>query len=419
MTAPLAIALQKQGHYITGSDQEKTYPPFSQQLRKAHIPVNQTLIDSQIDLAIIGSSYSSFKRTKEDFENIKKQNIPYISATKYIAQNLVKSNSILIAGSYGKTTITAALSYLLKKAAFDPSYMFGGQSLNHLESLHFTDSDWSVIEADESINGLDTQAKFLYYPVKYLILTSAQWEHKESYQNETENFAAFQKLIENLPSDGLLIYNQNDTSLLPLLPFAKCPKIAYKSTKLPNNLIGKYNQDNLGAVETLSENLHISSQIIASAFTTFKGIKRRLELSAQIDNLKFIDDFAQSPQRIKAAIQAVKDTYPNSRLKIFYENHASFMQYRSSLGQLSDAFSQVDETVIFRLKFNSKFDSKNRLCAKDFLDAIPQSVYIPLSNDLIKHYQNTLKAGDILIHFSSGGAEGLKTFKKIISLYKH
>jgi UDP-N-acetylmuramate: L-alanyl-gamma-D-glutamyl-meso-diaminopimelate ligase len=419
MTAPLAIALKKQGHIITGSDQDKSYPPYSQELKKAKIPINNTPINSEIDLAIIGSSYLSFKKTREDFESIKNQQIPFISATQYISKYLIKKNSILVAGSFGKTTISAAIAYLLVKAKFDPSYMFGGQSLNKLESLHFSSSDWSLVEADESINGLDTQAKFLYYPVKYLILSSAIWEHKESYRSEKENFTSFQKLIENIPRDGILIYNQNETSIVPLLPYAKCKKIPYQQTKIKNILIGKYNQENLGAVESLAKELNISSKIVADAISTFKGIRRRLELSAETKGIKFIDDFAQGATRIKAALKAVKDNFPTSRLNVFYEAHASFMQYRTNLEQLSSVFDKADEIVIFQLKFSSKINAKDRISAKDFLKIIPNSLYLPLTVDVVKHYKNTLKSGDILIHFSSGGTEGQKTYQKIINLYKN
>lgn len=417
MTAPLAIALKKQGHTVTGSDQEKIYPPFSEQLEKAQIPVNQTAINSQINLAIIGSSYASFSKTKLEFEEIKNQNIPFISATKYLSENLIKNNSILVAGSYGKTTITAAVASLLINAKLDPSYMFGGQIIDELESFHFSNSNWSVIEADESINGLDTQAKFLYYPVKYLILTSANWEHKESYVSEKENFNAFKKLINNLPPEGLLIYNQNDPSILPLLKFSKCKNIPYKSTDLSNKLIGTYNQNNLGAAETLALNLDISKSIIASSFNTFSGIKRRLEICFKNKDYIFIDDFAQSSSRIKAALDAIKESYPSSNIKVFYENHASFMQYRSNLNELSSAFIKSTETVIYRLKYSANLDSNNRLIAKDYLQTIPNSIYIPLPDDVIKHYQDTLKPNDVLVHFSSGGSEGQEIFNKIINLY--
>jgi len=418
MTAPLAVALKKQGHLVTGSDQQKIYPPFSQQLKKAQIAVNQTPINSQIDLAIIGSSYLAFSQTKEEFQQIKSQKIPYISATKYISQSLIKKSSILIAGSYGKTTISAALSYLLEKANFDPSYMFGGQSLNHLPSLHFSNSDWSVVEADESINGLDTKAKFLYYPVKYLILTSTHWEHKDSYQNEAENFNAFKLLVQKIPKDGLLIYNQSDQSIKALLPLALCPTIPYSSTTLQTSLIGKFNRQNLASVETLGTHLKIPAKIIASTLKSFRGIKRRLQIKGKINNILFIDDYAQSANRIKAALLAIKETHPSSKLKVFYEAHASFLQHKSNLEELSTVFDLASEIVIYRLKFSPKQNSQPRLCARDYLSTIPNSLYLPLSVDVIKHYQNTLKSGDILIHFSSGGGEGLKTFQKIISSFR-
>ncbi|MFA6007055.1 MAG: Mur ligase family protein [Candidatus Shapirobacteria bacterium] len=415
MTAPLALALQKQGHLITGSDQEKIYPPFSQQLKKAHISINQTEINSYIDLAIIGSSYQSFSKTKAEFAEIKKLKIPYISATNYIAKNLIKSNSILIAGSYGKTTTTAATAFLLKKAGLKPNFMFGGQSLNLLPSCQFNNSDWSVVEADESIHGLDTQAKFLYYPVKYLILTSAQWEHKDSYQNENENFLAFQNLVKNIPIDGLLIYNQNDPSILPLLSSAKCKVIPYNSTKIKNNLIGEYNQNNLAAVEILAQNLTISPKIITTAFLQFKGIKRRLQLLATHQKILFFDDFAQSANRIEATINALKIKYPQSLIKVFFEAHASFIQHPQNLLELKTAFKNCSEIVIYRLNFPTR--NSFRLSAKDFLTNISHSCYLPLPKSVLDHYKNNLKSDNILIHFSSGGLEGQKLFKKIISLY--
>ena len=95
MTAHLAVALKQTGIKVTGSDQPKIFPPISTTLKKAGIKINITDIDHHIDQAIIGSSYNSFENTKEEFKLIKSQKIPYLSATKYIAQNIVKSNSIM------------------------------------------------------------------------------------------------------------------------------------------------------------------------------------------------------------------------------------------------------------------------------------------------------------------------------------
>ncbi len=125
MTAPLAISLKKQGHHVTGSEQTKIYPPFSTQLTQAKIPINPPPYTP--DLYIVGSSYKNQEKLITEFKTIKKSNIPYISATKYIAKNLIKKNSILIAGSYGKSSISAMLVFILKNTKHKPSYMFAAQ----------------------------------------------------------------------------------------------------------------------------------------------------------------------------------------------------------------------------------------------------------------------------------------------------
>ncbi len=414
MTAPLALALKKQGHQVTGSDQDQIYPPFSTQLKNALIPINKTEISNHIDLAIIGSSYKAFDRTRKEFVRIKQAKIPYISATKYIAKNIVKNNSIIIAGSYGKTTITAATAFCLTKHGLDPSFMFGGEAKNKLPSLHFATGNWSVVEGDESINGQDTMAKFLYYPVKYLIITSANWEHRDSYQSETENLKAFEKLIKKVPKDGLIVYNPRNKKLHQIIKSAQAPVVAYQAIKHPISLLGQYNRQNLGAVETLCQHLNLPTKTTIAALKDFKGIKRRLDILAQNQDYLFIDDFAQSPDRIATALKTIRSHFPNWNLKVFYESHASFMQNKDFVKKLAQAFKNITEVVIFKLKINP--DPTQRITAADYLKHIPNSLYIPLTPDLLTHYQKTLKKGEILVHFSSGGIEGLNAFQKIINL---
>ncbi len=155
-----------------------------------------------------------------------------------------------------------------------------------------------------------------------------------------------------------------------------------------------------------------------SSGKTFRGIKRRLEIKARVNNLLFFDDYAQSATRIKAALLALKEAFPDKAIKVFYEPHASFLQHKSNLKELSTVFNEASEIVIYRLKFNQNQKACDRICAKDYLITIPHSLYIPLRSDVLKHYQNNLKNGEILIHFSSGGAEGLITFHKIINFFK-
>lgn len=446
MTAPLAISLKKQGHQISGSDQDKIYPPISTILKKAKIKINYYDISPDIDLAIIGSSYNSFENTKKEFLKIKKLKIPYLSATQYISQNLVKKESIVIAGSFGKTTITSLVSWIFLQAKKKPSYMFGGEPKNKYPSISFSSSDYSVIEGDESIHGLDKQAKFFSYSPKYIILTSADWEHKDCYSNSSKNFNTFKKLIEMLPKDGLLISNYQSLSAQKLNQFSQSKVITYNSPnanyfidkiKVKNNLttlvintptglikidtqlIGQFNFENILAAVALCDSLKIKKTDIQKAIFSYRGIKRRLELIANYNNILFFDDFAQSTTRIKSTLFALKKHYPDKKIKVLYLAHASFNQYKNSLQGLDKAFDPADEIILGPLKYSAKIDKKNRATANDYKTIIGSKViYLPLKKQIIDHYTKNLLPNDILIYMSSGGFENNQMFKSIINNYK-
>ncbi len=446
MTAPLAVKLKQLGHQVSGSDQEKIYPPISTILKKAKIKINFFEITSDIDLCVVGSSYNSFETTKKEFLQIKKLKIPYVSATEYIAKNLVQKESIVVAGSYGKTTITSLLSWIFVKAKKNPSYMFGGEPKNKYPAISFSSSDTSILEGDESIHGLDKQAKFLSYSPKYVLLTSADWEHKDCYSSESKNQNAFKKLINLLPTNGFLIVNGKSLSAKKVAQFSKSPVVTYNTPqsdyfidrikikehlttlvintpngliKIDTQLIGQFNFENILAAVALCDFLKIKKTIIQNSIFTYKGVKRRLELVANHKNILFFDDFAQSTSRIKSTLLALKNHYPNRKIKVLYFAHASFNQYKCSLIGLDEAFKPAEEVILGPLKYNLKINKKNRTTANDFKSLLGSKLnYLPLKRQIIEYYRNNLMSNDIFIYMSSGGYDNNRIFKLIINSFK-
>ncbi len=442
MTASLAVALKKQGNLVSGSDQDKIYPPISTILEEADIKINSTPINSSIDLAIIGSSFSSFQRTKDEFEQIKKLKIKYISASEYIAKNLIKENSILIAGTYGKTTITSIVSWIFNQAKLNPNYMFGGKALNRFPSVNISPTNWSIIEADESIHGLDNQAKFLYYPVNFLLLTSADWEHKDSYPTEIANFNAFKALILNVSKDGILFINSQGYQTKELSLYSKSKIVTYnsiesnyfiKNTKIKKNysiltiktprnilkiktkLIGQFNFENILAAIAITDSLNIPQTKIKQAISKFNGINRRLEKIYDHKKIIIFDDFAQSSNRIKSTIEAIKQHFPKNNIKVLYQPHASFIQHKESIKNFNHVFDSASEVVLTQLTFNKNIDKNERVTAKDFKEVVGDKlIYFPIDEDVLNHFQKTLTKGDILINMSSGGFTGNKIMRKLI-----
>ena len=378
MTTPIALYLKQQGHTISGSDQDKIYPPASDLLK--NIPFNQPL-PSKIDLCLVGGSYNKFQRTRQEFAFIHKHHYPYISTTHFLANQLNSLNPILIAGTFGKTSISALLAWNLSQAGFQPNYFFGGIALNQFPSLAITGSDWSVIEADESINGLDTQAKFLSYPIKYLILTSAAWEHRDCYRTAKDNFEAFRQLVQRLPADGLLIANKYGKNISDLIKFSPAPVIFYSGS-------------NEEAVATFCQQFKIKFD------PNFPGLKRRLELIDRRNNILIFDDFAQSPDRISYTLNLLRNRYPKYNLKVLFEPHASFLRY--SIANLGQALESAQEVILGAITYTH--DKNHRITLKDYQKEIgPKLIYLPLKTDIINYYRQTLKPGDLLIRFSSAG----------------
>jgi len=411
MTAPLASELTRLGHVVSGSDQEKIYPPVSDILKNAKININQKVDFSNINLFIIGSSYKSFENTRQEYQQIIKHNYPYVSATKYIASQLNSPNPILIAGSYGKTTISSLLTWIFIRAKLDPAYLFAGQSLNKIPSLKINSSNFSIIEADESINGLDTQAKFLYYPIKHAIITSSNWEHKDSYSTNELNQQAYKSLIQKIPPEGIFVYNPNCPDLKKLIKYSETKNIPYNfNLKFKHRLIGEYNHQNVIAAVTFAKEIGISDQIIQKALNSFKGISRRLEVIAQNNNYIFIEDFAQSPQRVEVALKAIKQSYPDYQITAYFEPHASFLQKKESLLGFKNAFKNVHKVLLGKINFSQK--SADRITFKDYQKEIGQKIeYTPLPQQVSDYIDTHQSKKQVFVHFSSGGLNGINTFK--------
>lgn len=419
MSTPLALALVKLGYQVSGSDQEKIYPPFSDMLFCNNISVNKQKIDSSIDLIITNGAFDKFNNTKTEFEESLKLNIPHLSATEYIAKYLIKEESILVSGSVGKTTTTSLLSWIFINLNLNPSYYVGGQFIDDTPSCQIADSRYSIVEAGEDFHGLETQAKFMYYPVKYLILTSAKWEHKDCYKSESENLLAYQKLLEKIPSNGVLVYNQNDSDIQKILFACKAKKIPYTNKTFKSNLIGTHNNQNIQAAYTLCLHLGLNEDLVLNAIKSYPGIKLRLELVANKKNILFFNDFAQSAPRITTTIDALKSKYPQKNIKVILEPHAGFLQYKNSIKELSLSFNDVSQVFLTKISFSKNNNKESRISFIDYKQAIGDKIiYLPITQDFINTVNSSLKSNDILVRFSSGGLEGQQSFNTIISSFK-
>ncbi len=230
-TSALAIALHDRGVRVTGSD-KGFFPPVSTELEKHGIEFyagwhpEKMLASDKPDLVMAGGSGTS--PSNPEILSAKENNIPVLSYTEVLGKYFAKDHSIVCAGTWGKTSTAALLSFILTHADFNPSYMFGGVSLSHLSSAGLTDTSWSVVEGDEYQAAIwDKKAKFFYYKPTHLLLSAISWDHADMYPNEAEYFNAFRKLLSGIPADGLVVACSDNVGVMNIIDTYKGKKVFY------------------------------------------------------------------------------------------------------------------------------------------------------------------------------------------------
>src|ERR1700761_1606006 len=216
--ASLAGLLQLQGHRITGSD-KAAYPPMSDLLHSLGIPVLEPYAESNLDpvpdLVVIGNALS---RGNPEVERILDQRIPFASMAALLREEfLVGRESLVVAGTHGKTTTTSMLAWIYqvasrKDAALEPSFLIGGVAENFGTSFHLRPTHTFIIEGDEYDTAFfDKGPKFLHYFPDGLILTHVEFDHADIYADLDAVKVAFKRLVNLVPRRGLIVaYDGND-----------------------------------------------------------------------------------------------------------------------------------------------------------------------------------------------------------------
>jgi len=228
--ASLARAFKIAGFKITGSEAEHIFPPMSNYLVKNKIryyaPFNADKVGKPDEIVIGNAHYSA---ENPEVAYARKHNIELEHFPRFIEKYLIKKNSVVVAGTYAKTTTTAMLAWVLDKSGKNPNYMLGGIPINFQHGAGLASSDWSVVEGDEypAASPWDFSPKFDFYHPKFLLLTSAEWDHMDIFKTKKSYLDAFKKLVASVPKDGLIVAKIDGENLREVLKSAKCKIILY------------------------------------------------------------------------------------------------------------------------------------------------------------------------------------------------
>ncbi len=372
----LAISLKNSGHTVTGSDDE-IYEPARANLLKANLlPVvgwRAENIHTGLDLVILGMHA---RKDNPELEKAKQLGIKISSYPQFLYEMSKEKLRIVVAGSHGKTSTTAAIMHLLATANVEFDYAVGSQLANFDNMVKLSAAKIIVIEGDEYLSSAeDPQAKFLHYQPNILILTGISWDHVNVFPDFEQYKQPFISLLKNLPSGGHLFYYEKDPVIGELLAYINQETVAVqgyqgfnyyinaaqktvitieeKQTEL--SVFGQHNLQNLNAAYQVAKRLNLTTSQIIKGLSSFVGASKRLEKIYQSPDKKFIlfKDFAHAPSKVRATVAAVREQFADYKLVVGYELHtfSSFNprflpEYKHSLAAADTAYLYYNPSTL-------------------------------------------------------------------------
>lgn len=364
----LAIALHKKGFEVTGSD-DVLFEPSASRLSKYGILPEQTgwypeKINPQLDAVILG-----MHARIDNPELLKAQElgIKIYSYPDYIYEQSKNKQRVVIGGSHGKTTITSMILHALQEAGKDFDYLVGAQLEGFETMVKLThDAPVIIIEGDEYLaSPIDRRPKFHIYKADIGVISGIAWDHINVFPTFDNYIDQFKIFAETIQAGGKLIYSQTDEVLNTMVS-----KLDVLVEKLPYGLpeftidngttyviadgksyslqvFGEHNLLNMEAARLVCEGLGITKGDFYSYITTFKGAARRLEVVGKNDSATIFKDFAHSPSKLTATIQAVKAQFPLRKLIACIELHTFSSLNKEFLDEYAGTMNHADEAIVF------------------------------------------------------------------------
>lgn len=441
----LAIALHKKGFVVSGSDDVLFEPSVSRLSKYGILPAQNgwypEKITSDIDAVILG-----MHARVDNPELLKAQQLglKIYSYPEYIYDQSKNKTRVVVGGSHGKTTITSMILHALKCAGRDFDYLVGAQLAGFDTMVKITDeAPVIVIEGDEYLaSPIDRRPKFHLYKANIAVLSGIAWDHINvfpTFENYCEQFSLF---LDTIVPGGCVVYSKDDQVLKKVVEQSQADidkvayslpdfdidngvtNIIYQGKKYPLQVFGEHNLLNIEAARSICAQLDIAGDDFYTYITTFKGAARRLELLGTTGTGNIYKDFAHSPSKLTATINAVKKQFPHRGLVALIELHTFSSLNKNFLSEYAGTMNAADEAIVFIDEHT--FQQKNiEPYPVEVLRAAFAKKDMHIFNkpgDLLNYLENIDLTGTNLLLMSSGNFGGLnlsELTEKLIKKVEH
>jgi UDP-N-acetylmuramate: L-alanyl-gamma-D-glutamyl-meso-diaminopimelate ligase len=386
------------------------------------------------DLVVIGNAIS---RGNPEAEYVLDHKLSYCSLPELLKDFFIRGKrSLVVTGTHGKTTTTSLLTWVFEHNGLNPSYLIGGIPNNLGQGARFTDSEWFIIEGDEYDTAFfDKRSKFVHYLPEVAIINNLEYDHADIFDSLESIKTAFKYFIRLIPRNGLLLGNGDDANLASLLNVTHCPvkhfglgegnavqafNIRYGPTatefeipsfKFHTNFVGEINVRNALAVVGCAKHCGLKNHQIQSAFDTFKGIKRRMEIRGIAGGVTVVDDFGHHPTAIRETLSALRIKYPTQKVWAIFEPRTNTTRRNVFQAELASAFADADAVVVAQIARLELLAPEERLdparLMQDLKALGKDAAYLPDVDSIVAHVGQGAQGGEVVVVFSNGGFGGI------------
>ena len=355
----------KEGYHVTGSDDE-IFDPAKSHLEAAGLLPKEMgwhpeRITKDLDAVILGMHA---RQDNPELARAKELGLKIYSFPEYLYEQTKDKIRIVVGGSHGKTTTTAMILYVLDKLGIEADYMVGAQITGFERMVRLSDTaKYAVFEGDEYLTSpLDPRSKFHLYKPHIAILTGIAWDHINVFPTFPQYVDTFRQFVDLIEPNGHFIYYQNDENLRAIAEGARKDITVHPydalQTDIPLGVFGKHNLQNMHAAQLACEQIGVTEAQFMDAIRSFTGASNRLELICKQPDRVAYKDFAHSPSKLRATINAVREEYPSLRLVAVMELHTFSSLMAEFLPQYNGCMAEADIAFVY---FNPKVVEHKRL----------------------------------------------------------
>ncbi len=423
----LALALHQNGHVVTGSDDE-IYDPAKSRLAGAGLIPEQMgwdtgRITADIDMVILGMHA---KDDNPELARARELDLRILSFPEFMYEHSRNKQRIVIAGSHGKTTITSMVMHVMKEMGRDFDYMVGAQVQGFDTMVRLSDeAPVIILEGDEYLTStIDRRPKFLVYKPHICLISGIAWDHINVFPTLREYTRQFELLVRSMPKAGVIVFNDEDRLVKKivrqnydkesqyLLPY-KTPEsrirggkfeVRMKGIRKEMNVIGKHNLSNIAGAWEVCSQLSVGQPEFLDTISQFRGAANRLEKIYEDESNIIFKDFAHSPSKVMATVEAIRELFGKRNIIACLELHTFSSLNKKFLKQYRKTLKSIRQKVVFVNQHTLKMKKYPPITRAELVEAFDDDAieYAMSAEDLVNFVRRMKKGKNVLLMMSSG-----------------